>query len=40
MKGDVKDTGMVAHKGTEQAVAAVPRQQEHPFFALEGGALS
>lgn len=40
VKGDVKDTGMVAHEGTEQAVAAVARQQEHPFFALEGGASS
>lgn len=40
MKGDVKNTGMVANQGTKQAVAAVPRQQEHPAFALEGGTSS
>lgn len=31
---------MVANQGTKQAVAAVPRQQEHPAFTLEGDTLS
>lgn len=31
------DAGIVVNQGTRQSVVAVPWQQEHPAFSLEGG---
>lgn len=35
-----EDAGVVANQGTRQAVVAVPNQQEHPAFSLEGSTSS
>lgn len=39
-EGDAGDAGMIANQVIREAVVAVPRQQEHPDFRLEGGTSS